>query len=231
MPKWNAATEGLVYRMTSGMRRRRNDLFLRKLTPCPTDTVLDLGSEDGSQIASFYPYPEKVVLADIVEAPMKRGVERYGFAGYVLLDPDAPLPMEDRAFDIVYSNSAIEHVTGPDFSDEREFQKTAAAHQRLFADEIRRVGKAYFVQTPNIHFPIESHALLPLVGYLSARRNRQLSRLLKGVWIKQWSGGARLLNRRQMRELFSDASIVSERFLGITKSWIAVKEPTDRAPG
>ena len=53
------------------------------------------------------------------------------------------IPFRDRAFDIVFSNSVIEHV-----GDEANIQ--------AFADEIRRVGKGFYVQTPNRDFPIEA---------------------------------------------------------------------------
>ncbi|WP_255695553.1 methyltransferase domain-containing protein [Rhodohalobacter sp. 614A] len=43
---------------------------------------------------------------------------------------------EDKSFDVVFSNSVIEHVG-------------SFENQRRFADEVRRVGKAYWVQTPD----------------------------------------------------------------------------------
>lgn len=58
------------------------------------------------------------------------------------------LPFRDCAFDVVFSNSVIEHV-GDDGS------------QRRFAGEVARVGRAYWVQTPNRWFPMEQHLLTP----------------------------------------------------------------------
>lgn len=53
---------------------------------------------------------------------------------------------QDNEFDAVFSNSVIEHVG--------DYEA-----QRQMANEIMRVGKRYFVQTPNFYFPIEPHIL------------------------------------------------------------------------
>ena len=55
---------------------------------------------------------------------------------------------KERSFDVVFSNSVIEHVGPP--------QKQAE-----FAREARRLGKSYWVQTPSKWFPIEAHCGMP----------------------------------------------------------------------
>jgi ubiquinone/menaquinone biosynthesis C-methylase UbiE len=55
---------------------------------------------------------------------------------------------KERSFDMVFSNSVIEHV-GP------------ADKQADFAREVRRLGKSYWVQTPSMWFPIEAHCGMP----------------------------------------------------------------------
>ncbi|MBU0719519.1 MAG: class I SAM-dependent methyltransferase, partial [Planctomycetes bacterium] len=187
MAAWNRIAGKFLCRQLRRVRRRRAAIFLRLFQPSPEDTVLDLGSEDGSEVASFYPYPEKVVIADVNEGPLHRGVETYGFAGCVLLHPDKPLPFETASFDVVLCSSVIEHVTGIDSSvvpprNAAEYRQHAERRQREFAEEIRRVGRGYWVQTPNRRFPIEAHSMLPWIQCLSPYRQYQASRALKHIW-------------------------------------------------
>lgn len=124
----------------------------------------------------------------------------------------------DASFDVAFSNSVIEHL-GPDFAD-----------QRLMADEIRRVGKRYFVQTPNRHFPIEPHFLVPGFQFLPIRaRTWALTHFNLG-WYRKFGDvdAARrevesiaLLTEHQLRRLFPGANIYRERFIGMTKSFVA----------
>jgi hypothetical protein len=128
------------------------------------------------------------------------------------------LPFCDNAFDVVYSNSVIEHVGD-------------AKDQAAFAGEVRRVATRYFVQTPNRRFPIEPHLIAPLIHFLPKGLQRKLVRWCS-VWgwmqrpdqaeIEAMLGGTRLLSRTEMAALFPEAEIVVERFIGLPKSLIAV---------
>ena len=60
------------------------------------------------------------------------------------------LDYDGGAYDIVFSNSVIEHV-----GDWRK--------QQAFANEVRRVGKKLWVQTPAYECPFEPHFLAPFV--------------------------------------------------------------------
>jgi 2-polyprenyl-3-methyl-5-hydroxy-6-metoxy-1,4-benzoquinol methylase len=202
---------------------------VEKLGLGPGDRVLDLGSEDGSYLASYYPYRRQIVLADIKEEPIKRGAAKYGLGGYILIDPDGPLPIKDGEFDAVWCNSVIEHVTvAPSELAKmslRQFLARAEERQRQFASEVSRVGRQYFVQTPYLHFPIEAHSWLPAVQYLPHHTQVKLSRLLKKVWVKQWTADFRLYDRARFRSHFPGATLfLQERVLGLTKSIIAVRQ-------
>ena len=89
-------------------------------------------------------------------------------------------------FDVVFSNSVIEHVG--DFDD-----------QRRMADEVRRVGRRFFVQTPNRWFPLEVHTRLPFVHWLPDAVAGRAYDLVRKPWAKE----NHLLGPSELRALFS----------------------------
>jgi hypothetical protein len=124
----------------------------------------------------------------------------------------------DDAFDVVFSNSVIEHVG-------------TSEDQRTAAREMQRVGRRWFVQTPNRHFPIEPHFLFPFFQYLPVEvRARLLSRSRLGWMTRQPDLEAarrvvesvRLLARDELASMFPTSEILEERFAGLVKSYIAV---------
>jgi Methyltransferase domain len=124
----------------------------------------------------------------------------------------------DRQFDIVFSNSVIEHVG-------------TLEQQRMMANEVRRVARRYFVQTPNFSFPIEPHFLFPGFQWLPREARVWLVRHAAIGWYERTPdleaaraivNEVRLLTRREIRMLFPDGEITSETFYGLTKSFMVV---------
>jgi hypothetical protein len=113
----------------------------------------------------------------------------------------------DLSFDLVHSNSVIEHV--------------GVWHdQSHMAHEVRRLASRYFVQTPNFWFPVEPHYRTPLIHWLPQPWQVAILRSRAcGCILDQ----ARLLDAGAMAELFPDAAIERERFAGFTKSLIAIR--------
>ena len=128
---------------------------------------------------------------------------------FVRADAAAGLPFDDRAFDLVYCSSVIEHV--------------APARRAAFAAELRRVGRGWFVQTPARSFPIEPHSLLPGAHWLAPGARRCYWRLGAA---RAWEDIA-LLRRREIEELFGPAR--AERFGPLVKSWVCVRPPPPRS--
>jgi hypothetical protein len=120
---------------------------------------------------------------------------------------------EKGSFDLVFSNSVIEHLY------------TLELQQKM-ASEIRRVGKSYFIQTPNVYFPIEAHYALPFAQYYPKALLHFILTKTKLSRLKKWSSDEasqyieeiRLLNTQEMKALFPGASLLKEKVLGLTKS-------------
>jgi SAM-dependent methyltransferase len=218
-------------RFSLGARRRRAGVFGTRFAITPRTRILDLGSSDGSHIASLLEGlpsdPKNVYIADIREDLLNEGRLKYGFTP-VLLPETGPLVFPDRSFDIIFCSSVIEHVTIPkeevwtELSGKR-FGSRSLVRQEEFAREIRRVGIGYWVQTPNLFFPMESHCWLPFVGWMPRPAQVRILRLSNRWWVKRTKPDWHLLRRKEMARLFPDAAILSERCCGLTKSLIAVK--------
>jgi len=200
-----------VFQFFKIFRSRRMRFFYRTFQPKPETTVLDVGGREFNW--GLMPFAPKVTILNISHQG-----EHSGRFEWVIADA-RQLPFPDQSFDIVYSNSVIEHLG--DTED-----------QRRFAAECRRVGRSYFIQTPNRNFPIEPHVLTPFIHWLP--KNWQ-ARLLRNFTVWGWItrpdaeaqarflNTTRMLSGRELQALFPDASIRRERLLGLTKSFIALK--------
>jgi hypothetical protein len=191
-------------------RLRRLHALLGRL-----DTVLDVGGYPWCWNDPLVPR-ERITLLNLEIRPDIRAAAQ----GFQLQQGDGcALPYADRAFDLLFSNSVIEHVG----SWER---------QQEFAREARRVGQRLWVQTPAREFFLEPHFLTPFIHWLPLGVQQRLMRnfTLRG-WIdrpdpdaaRAFAAELRLLTFAEMRSLFPDCTILRERFLGFTKSYIAVR--------
>jgi len=213
-------------------RQKRGKIFYRSFMLTSETKILDFGSQDGSHIASILATtdvePKNVYIADIDENALLQGQRRYGFTPILLPESLSRYPFPDKFFDVVFCSSVIEHVTMPknevwELNAGKEFYECSFLRQKEFAREIMRMGKGYFVQTPDRCFPIESHTWLPFVGWMPRAYLIRFLKFSNRFWVKRTSPDWNLLNRTEMAELFPDARIVEERFLGMTKSVIAIK--------
>jgi hypothetical protein len=211
-------------------RRKRAQIFQKHFIFNENTKILDLGTERCENITMVLSglsiKPENVYVADIDLEFVKKGAEKYGYTP-VVISESGQLPFADEYFDIVYCSSVIEHVTIPKEQiwkvySGRRFHTESYARQKEFSKEIKRLGKNYFVQTPNIHFPLESHSLLPFASWLPRRLLLSTLRLTNKFWIKQSDPDWHLLDKKKMHELFNEATIVEEKLLGITKSIMAI---------
>src|SRR5580658_3618505 len=158
MPGWNELP--VVGRRLRRFRERRMRLFAQEFEITGETRVLDVGGTP--ELWGLLPGRPRVTILNLPRASPGRSSCDLVFAS------GCALPFADRSFDIVFSNSVIEHVGDP-------------ARQQRFADEIRRVARRYWVQTPNRWFPIEPHLLTPLVHFLPRSWQRPIVRRMT-VW-------------------------------------------------
>ena len=126
---------------------------------------------------------------------------------------------QDKEFDIVFSNSVIEHVG--QFED-----------QKKMADEVQRLANHYFIQTPSYYTPVEPHYFFPLyqffplclkifllqhftLGYMKKTPDKEKA--------KETINSIRLLKEDEIEELFPDAVVSKEKLSGFTISFIVYK--------
>jgi SAM-dependent methyltransferase len=126
---------------------------------------------------------------------------------------------DDRSFDLVFSNSVIEHVGAP-------------PKQVEFAREVLRLGKSYWVQTPSKWFPIEVHSGMPFYWFYPASWRAALMRHWRKrllPWWAEYIDTTRVLSRRRMAALFPSGRTRVDYFLGIPKSYVSYFTGSDHA--
>ncbi len=123
-------------------------------------------------------------------------------------------------FDMAFSNSVIEHLY-------------TYENQVKMASEIMRVGKLFFVQTPNKYFPIEPHYVFPFFQFIPKKIGFSLltkTKLSRGYkwdpyYAQQYIDEIRLISLTEMKELFPKSDIYYEKFSGFNKSFTAHNFP------
>jgi len=200
--------------LAARLRAKRGEFFSSLLASVPRPlTILDVGgTTDFWGIIGLSERDVEVIVLNLQAPAVTR-------AGYRFLAGDARdlSAFPDRSVDVVYSNSVIEHVGGPD-------------DQARMASEIRRVAKRYFVQTPNYRFPIEPHFVCPAFQYLPLDVRAFLLTKFRLGWFERepdWNrameavSSIRLLKKERFRALFPEARLYEERLFGLTKSFVA----------
>ena len=205
------------------MRRRRMSPLIRMIANCHRKNgradIIDIGGTSRFWKTAIGPVLDEFnAYVRVVNLP---GVEKPRSEGRMTFEDSDGCDLsryDDASFDIAFSNSVIEHVG--DWT-----------RMRSFANEVRRVARAYFVQTPNFWFPVEPHCVTPFFHWLPfASRVWLLRNFDLGYWRGRRSvdaavataESARLLSAPMMEDLFPEAKIQKERFLFLPKSIIAI---------
>ncbi|MBM9503528.1 class I SAM-dependent methyltransferase [Actinacidiphila acididurans] len=129
------------------------------------------------------------------------------------------------SYDLVFSNSTIEHVGGH-------------SQRRRFAEAVTGLAPRHWVQTPYRYFPVEPHFVAPGFQFLPLAARARLVRRWPLTHSRPGSPregmeavvGIELLTRVEMSYLFPDSVILPERVLGLTKSLVALRVVPGQGP-
>ncbi|MEO8588673.1 MAG: methyltransferase domain-containing protein [Flavobacteriales bacterium] len=200
-------------------RVKRLQQFMDLFHPGKQDTILDVGGYP----QTWTVMPQVVERIDCLNLKVYPWKQEKDFPDHhirIIEGNACNMPYADNSYPIAFSNSVIEHVG--DY-----------AAQQAFAKEMLRVAPRIWVQTPAYECPIEPHYLAPFMHWYPRGLRRMLAR-----WFTPWGlmarpgkaevddmvDSTRLLTKREMRELFPDCTILTERMLGvIPKSYVAFR--------
>ena len=198
----------------SGRARERRWLELCRRFPDLADMrVLDLGGTAHAwRCAPVRPAQVVTLNLEVAAAPDEPWLR--AVAGDAC---DPPAELRNERFDLVYSNSVLEHVGGH-------------ARRTALADTVHAAADRHWVQTPYRYFPVEPHWLVPGFQFLPLPARMALSRRWRFGHIRSADPVAalhdvswvELIGITEMRGYFPASEIWRERFAGLTKSLVAV---------
>lgn len=162
---------------------------------------------------------EKNIVITLLNIPNAHPLEDEKRYKYLYGDACELTDHADNSFDIVHSNSVVEHVG--------DWNRMV-----LFANEVKRLAKSHYVQTPYFWFPIEPHCMTFIFHWLPKPiRVSMIMRFSLGHWKRQETvigavravDSARLLDFKMFEALFQDSVVNFEKILFLPKSLIAIK--------
>lgn len=204
-------------------RARRAQMFGKYATLCniTNANILDVGGTMVYWKHNLQYIPQGIIRnIDVVNLPPQETKEEYidkvtlfQYAGDAL--DLSSLRLEH--YDIVYSNSVLEHVG-------------TLQSQKHMAEMVMKLSDFYFIQTPAKSFPIEPHFFFPFFAYLPLsirtflHQNFHLGFLHKNPdWLSARivCEETRLVTYRELRSIFTGCNLIKEKVLGLSKSYIA----------
>jgi hypothetical protein len=196
----------------SNLRDKRNREFIRRFPDLSMMNVIDLGGTVQWWINfPVRPHTVKVVNLEIEETHTSGITTHRGDACSVDVD-------ELGSFDLVFSNSLIEHVGGAD-------------RRLALSQVVRKLANKWWIQTPYRYFPIEPHWVfpgqqwLPLAARARIARHWHFGHMQSDSYHQAVSDclNTELISKTEMSFLFNDSEIWPEKFMGLTKSLVAIR--------
>jgi ubiquinone/menaquinone biosynthesis C-methylase UbiE len=201
-----------ITKLRHHFRHKRYDTLAQLLDFSKTSgLILDLGGGPASFFAAFYPKPQDIVLVEVDYDLAHKAKKKLPHLQVVVADGEH-LPFASQTLHATVCNSVIEHVNNPD--------KLAA--------EIQRVSQSYFVQTPNVQFPVETHSYIAIPFYNQIpipHLQKGLCKLFGGNF--KYISSVSYLSEQKLRSLFPQAIMRYEKSLGLKKSFYLIHTNKD----
>jgi hypothetical protein len=197
------------------MRARRWEWFSSQFPRISAMSIIDLGGTAEAWLRAPI-RPASVHVVNLRPEP------EAAVAEWIRTDQgdacDLPGFIRNGSYDLVFSNSVLEHVGGH-------------AQRMRFAEAVHKLGNLHWIQTPYRYFPIEPHLLFPGFQFLPLTVRAELSRRWPLAHTKPGSRqegleavmGLELVSRAEMSYYFPTSVIRGERIFGLSKSLIAIK--------
>lgn len=181
-------------------------LFVKLMAPKPGTRILDLGGQP-----EIWDTVKPALNITCLNLPgiAHRAHNTHHKITYVEGDACNIPYYKPGDFDIVFSNSVLEHVGGQD-------------KQMEFAREVQRISKLYWIQTPCKYYPIEAHCGMPFWWFYPE--------WLKSYFINGWAKklpawtemvtSTTVISKNELEYLLPGGTIITEWFV-FPKSLIA----------
>ncbi len=209
-------------RLSKISRIRKLELFNKLMNPVKEMRILDVGaeispnSECNIQFIDCYPWKSNVSAINLSSEHISL-IKQYYPEVDVRVGDACALPWEDKYFDIVYSNAVIEHLG-------------SLERQEKMAAEIMRVGKSWFVTTPNRWYPFEFHMRLPFVTWLPRNGYIRFGQVISYNHMKRkyMTGirhdSLRLMTAKDLKHCFPTSRIIKQRVTFMPETLICIGE-------
>lgn len=198
---------GLLIPFSKMMRKKRMALFTKLMQPTSGMRILDLGGQP--DIWDCIELPLNITCLNLPGVAATTHPSHHQIT-YVEGDACNMPYFQPGDFDLVFSNSVIEHVG----DHNRRLQ---------FANEVLRLSKKYWVQTPSKCFPIEAHCGMPFWWfYPKALRSYFLRRWRKKLpaWTEMVATTS-VVSANELRNILPGCKIKYEWLIVVPKSLVS----------
>jgi SAM-dependent methyltransferase len=191
------------------MRKGRMELFVTIMKPNSAMKILDLGGQP--DIWDFIQFPLNITCLNLPGVTINDYQSHHQIT-YIEGDACDMNYFQPGDFDLVFSNSVIEHVG--------EYEK-----RLQFAREVLRLSNRYWIQTPSKYFPIEAHCGMPFWWFYPQP--------LRSYFLRKWAAkvpawtemvaSTSVVSSQELKSILPNCKIIREWWFLFPKSSIAYR--------